>query len=604
MKVRQLTSRFGLPLLAKELIEQAARKRTYVIRVAYASLLFLMAMILFHDTLRLSSGNPLAALGHGRRVFEVVMGLQFAGVYLFMPAISCSVFTQEKERSSLMLLFLTRLGAWTIVLEKFLSRLVPMLCFLLLSLPLLGFAYSLGGITSANLWTGVWMLAVTAAWCGSLAVCCSAWFRTTVGAFVGSYLIGIALLIGPFLCAQLLFWGRPPHTSPVLSALVRGSGIGSGIYNDPDQVLFLFFAPVQYFDSFPTTNQSLAIILRSVPILLSSGFFLVLARLFVVRRASAPPRNLLLKGFRWADRTFARLNENPLTRGIVLVRNESPLPDEEPVAWRETTKRSLGRSRYLFRIFLAIEIPLSLVLMAIAFIEDGDMNGISLLLLLLWIVTLLIVAVQGASLIAGERTHQTLDVLATIPVSGQEILLQKFRAVRRLVLVLFVPFVTILLFQVSWMSEIAHVNRGSFDRRMVSLPLYLACGLLSVAIYLPMAAWLSTLIGLVVRTQARAIIWSVGAIIGWCILPPVVIVMPIVLLLDLNRGPAEGWAFLMLLSPMMIVALNESRQLHEFAGYPWAAVAVNFMAYGFMLLLIRQLCLTNADRFLGRAESR
>src|SRR4029079_325707 len=109
MKPRQTTFRFGLPLLAKELIEQAARKRTYVIRVAYACLLFLMALLLFHDTLRLSSGSPLASLGHGRRVFEVVMGLQFAGVYLFMPAIACSVFTQEKERNSLMLLFLTRL---------------------------------------------------------------------------------------------------------------------------------------------------------------------------------------------------------------------------------------------------------------------------------------------------------------------------------------------------------------------------------------------------------------------------------------------------------------------------------------------------------------
>jgi hypothetical protein len=47
---RQLTN-FGLPLLAKELIEQAARKRTYVIRVVYASLLFLVAFLFFDSSL-------------------------------------------------------------------------------------------------------------------------------------------------------------------------------------------------------------------------------------------------------------------------------------------------------------------------------------------------------------------------------------------------------------------------------------------------------------------------------------------------------------------------------------------------------------------------
>jgi hypothetical protein len=33
----------GLPLLAKELVEQSARRRTYIIRVVYACLLFISA---------------------------------------------------------------------------------------------------------------------------------------------------------------------------------------------------------------------------------------------------------------------------------------------------------------------------------------------------------------------------------------------------------------------------------------------------------------------------------------------------------------------------------------------------------------------------------
>ena len=33
----------GLPLLTKELIEQAARRRTYFVRMLYAAMLFLLA---------------------------------------------------------------------------------------------------------------------------------------------------------------------------------------------------------------------------------------------------------------------------------------------------------------------------------------------------------------------------------------------------------------------------------------------------------------------------------------------------------------------------------------------------------------------------------
>ena len=43
---------------------------------------------------------------------------------------------------------MTRLGPFTILFEKLLSRLVPMFTFLLLSLPLMAFAYSLGGVST------------------------------------------------------------------------------------------------------------------------------------------------------------------------------------------------------------------------------------------------------------------------------------------------------------------------------------------------------------------------------------------------------------------------------------------------------------------------
>ncbi|RPI84850.1 MAG: hypothetical protein EHM42_07180, partial [Planctomycetaceae bacterium] len=57
--------RHGLPLLAKELIEQAARRRTYIVRLLYAVLLQLFGFLLASDMLRGLSNNPWGVLGQG-----------------------------------------------------------------------------------------------------------------------------------------------------------------------------------------------------------------------------------------------------------------------------------------------------------------------------------------------------------------------------------------------------------------------------------------------------------------------------------------------------------------------------------------------------------
>ena len=59
-----LSRKWKLPLLAKELTEQAARKRTYVIRFGYTALLFVVTCVLFYGDL--SSDGTTSVLGRGR----------------------------------------------------------------------------------------------------------------------------------------------------------------------------------------------------------------------------------------------------------------------------------------------------------------------------------------------------------------------------------------------------------------------------------------------------------------------------------------------------------------------------------------------------------
>ena len=56
----------GLPLLAKELVEQASRRRTYVVRIVYATLLFAIAFWQFERILANSGASTFSALGSGK----------------------------------------------------------------------------------------------------------------------------------------------------------------------------------------------------------------------------------------------------------------------------------------------------------------------------------------------------------------------------------------------------------------------------------------------------------------------------------------------------------------------------------------------------------
>jgi hypothetical protein len=314
-----------------------------------------------------------------------------------------------------------------------------------------------------------------------------------------------------------------------------------------------------------------------------------------------PPRNILLGTFKRIDRVFHRWNENRLTRGIVLGGSETSMPEGQPVAWRETQKRSLGRARYLVRVFLALEIPTVVLCFIVAFPgashRSTNPDSIATILFVLWGIAVLMVAAQSASLIAGEKSHQTLDVLCATPLSGREIVLQKYRAARRLIDVLLAPFCTIFFFHcaMKW-------NMGWFTppNRAFDLPLYLVTSLMTIAIYLPLVAWLSVAAGLRIRTQSRAILAATGGLVVWCAAPVLFVTMPLAFSLGRFGQHRELIACSSLLSPAGIVPFNEFDRLHEL-GEPWLMVTLNFAYYAALLAAVRFACLRNADRWLGRA---
>lgn len=582
----------GLPLVSKELLEQSARRRTYVLRVVYSALAFFAAFSFSFQILHANWGTPYAILGKGQELFAMFVGMQFFGIYLFMPAMCCSLVTSEKERDTLSLLFLTRLSPWGILIGKFLSRLLAMLLFIGMSLPLFGFAYSMGGFETGILVSAVIVLTVTTLQVGTLALMCSCWFRRTSGAFIASYLFGSVMIFGPLMLDSWTGWISGLHGP--LTTLVGGPEfLGYQAYN----MAGMFFGAMALFSGGTTTSEILPCVMRCIPMLGLSAIFLVLSRVFLVRRATAQPRNVLLKAFRAMDRMFLWLN----TRfgGVVLSRKSSHLPANRPIAWRETTHRTLGTPRYLVRIFILLEFP---VLFICALCVGGSgLEVMSLMLMMIWVVVALLICGASTSLISAERSGQTFDTLLTTPMTNRDILRQKFVGVRRLLMVLSVPLLTVYGFRTMLRLDVPGLGpqRWGYDPMdPTSLTwCYLLTGVTTVLIYLPMISWMSFWIGLKVRSQGKAICGAVGALVAWCLIP-LLVLLPFLIMMDLN-GPGES-ELLTIVSPMMIVGFN------EFSSYPdpWEAFLINTSVYGTIMLILRFSCLFRSVRLLGRADSK
>lgn len=554
MSAAKLIRLIELPLLAKELNEQAAQRRTYIIRFLYAGILFAAACVLFYGNFLKGGGGSSGGLGRGRWMFENLVTFQFWAIYLLVPAISCGCLTIEKEQNSLGLLLITSLSPWQIVLQKLLGRVVPMLTFVLLSFPLMAVAYSFGGITEDYLWSGVILLIITCVQAAALSVMCSAWYSTTVESFVANYLLFVALyFILPFGWGLWLFERASDAT---LAATLAGS-------------LFM--------------------------VALTAGF-IVAARACLEFRAFVPPRNVLLGLFRRLDQFFN--DANKVTGGIVLVRDGDPLPGDQPVAWRETAKKSLGTFRYLFRVLVALELPLLFVCQSLRLFTPGgpDASRISTFLYGLWFLGAAMIIVHAGSVISSERTRQSLDVLLATPMAGADILREKLCGVRRLIHVLLVPFATIFAFEVWWFQHSPYRW------------LYLALALASIAVYLPLIEWLALSIGLIVRSQIKAVLSTMALVGAWLALPAIVRAAVV----QVAGGRMPLWADRLLsLNPVLqipaVEGLHSVRSSVDADTERQIAIAVAWMIAGFILhgalwLAIRRSCLAHADRLLGRVE--
>lgn len=610
------------PLLRRELTELAQRRRTYVLRTLGAVVLLAIAMLIYAEarTATMARGRAAAAVtgvpmnaamndfGMGGTIFERLVPFLFWTVDLLMPALCCAAVTSEKERNTLGNLFLTRLSPMMLLLEKLGSRLVPMFTLLLLTLPVLAFVYSLGGVDTTILAATLWLLFWECVLLATIGLFCSCWFPTTVAAFIWSYvLVGLLLMItqttGIWIAIPRAVWAMAQN-DPSLRFGTQAAAFAPGAG-----------ASVAGLD-FPMLARVLA---ATLPAMVICFVFLMLARACLVRRAFVSSGSLLLKLFGRIDAFFVRLNE-ATTRGIEVFPDTRTLPGFDPVAWRERTRKSLGKARYLFRILVVTEGPtLFICVLAAQATSMTAFSGLRVLFSILWVVTGMIICVKAGTLVSSEFSRETIASLLSTPMSARDILLQKVAGMRRLLIVLAIP-----LLSVNLSLLLLHVDlSGSLKTGGLNVVLraggYLILTVTSTAVVMLVLTWLSALVGMTTHRQTRSILFAVIANSFLVCLPLVVDAV----LNVMSSGQIARWApfrlLVLAISPAQLIrcvdewllATTTSESISSYFllfGTDNVPEVIFVVACGLLLLqvvvllLLRRFTLRIAPRLLQRHE--
>lgn len=520
----------SFPLLAKEMIELSNQSRTYSIRIFYAIIIYCVSIYLFLQVLEPSVWiTGYGILGTGENLFRTVYLLQILGICIFVPALTCNIITSEKESGNFPLLLITNLGPGKIVLEKLLSRVIQFGTVLLLALPLMAYSYVLGGVPVSSIWSSSILLFLCVLQLASFSIMCSCCCRSNMAAFVMTYFLGVIIqFFIPFMIFTIFY----PH---------RFGGAGSTAVAVTYFLSSFFSAPLICLLHAEETRAGVGVGMgvssgvfaaTYVGIVTSIIFYLLMAKRFLISRAFVAGGSMTLQVFKIIDVKMKQLNENKITRGIVLIGDGSKMPETDPVKWRETTKTALGATRYLVRLLVAIELPLCLFItfsFAVAVYARTLTPMLHFFYYLFWGLSVVLIIAKASNLIAGEQANQTLDVLLSTPMRTEDILRQKFVGIKRLFWVLSMPIITVIV--VEWFYSIRFIEYFRFSKnrpavvdweRVVYEVMTMIIPVLALIIFFHIVMYLTVWISMQLKKTLRTMLLTI-LIIGLCAVTPFIV---------------------------------------------------------------------------------
>lgn len=339
--------------------------------------------------------------------FTVFMTVQFAVVYLLMPAYTAAAISEEKERKTLEFVLSTDLLDREIVIGKLTARLANMALLLLTGLPILSLIGFLGGVDPLLVLAGFAATGLTMLLVGSLSILTSVYATRSLDAIFFAYFwLAFWLIVSAFIPGV-----RDGNLLVVLVDLSKTRIVGGNIAN----VLGVMLQDYAFWNGL-------------------ESLLLVVWAIWRVRKLGLRVR----RGVRKRSRA-ERIDDLMADRWKMPRRKRRPYMGDRALLWKELYTESKFTLLVRIHPFLATLIALSLLLVACLYviITVSQSTGHHSLAAEanLWVrgvgtplacAMLLGVAVAAAGTVTLEHERQTLESLLTTPYDDSEFLAAKW----------------------------------------------------------------------------------------------------------------------------------------------------------------------------------
>jgi ABC-2 type transport system permease protein len=197
------------PVIVKEIRTRMRGSRAFwMVSIHLLVLALILGVVYFGLIAIISSSGDVGLRGMlGKAIFGLVIGMELITISFTAPAITAGMLTSERERKTYDLLRVSLLPASDLVTGKYLSGLVFVFLLVLTSLPLMGPAFMIGGISLSEILVAAAVLLVTAIAFCAMGIFFSSLFRRTLISIVFTYGISILLVFGiPFISLIILIF--------------------------------------------------------------------------------------------------------------------------------------------------------------------------------------------------------------------------------------------------------------------------------------------------------------------------------------------------------------------------------------------------------------
>ncbi|MBN1974475.1 MAG: ABC transporter permease subunit [Sedimentisphaerales bacterium] len=404
------------PVFDKELRVSSRRRRNYILRFAYISLLLTILLLIWILAVDYRGSNVLQVsrmAQAGKYIITYIVWFQFCAAQIIAVVMLSNSISDEIYHKTLGMLMTTPITSMQIVIGKLLSKLLQLLLLLAISMPLLAIVRMFGGVPWSFITSSMCLTLTTVLLVSSLSLFYSIFFRR-------AYIVIIMTIL-----TLLVFFGLVPFIYVSIITLTK-------LYNTVPEgtLLFILIQPNPYLCFFAETmtmmspgsmGSSFFVLYKlNCILMLIISLLLIFLSIIMVRKVALRQATGQLFSSRQKEAIKEELRVSGTNSSVISVFGP-------PILWKELIL-PLRRSVKIYRIIIAI-LFLSVLFYSYWFfykeeaLDDDDIHAIYALVFM-GLGALFTIVISSVS-ITSEKESRSWPLLLTSTLTDSQIVIGK-----------------------------------------------------------------------------------------------------------------------------------------------------------------------------------